>query len=116
MDCHYIFHHKYHTLSLHFSPIHIHFRTVTFVYKTLNGFTPLYMLDLFKLQTDVSTRVTRFNQKNKLYVPKYKLSVSRRSLSYNGSVQFNQLPCDTKERPSLKPFKCKAFKHFMQSV
>ncbi len=45
------------------------FRTVAIVYKTLNGFTPSYMLDLLKLQTDVSTRVTRLNQKNKLYVP-----------------------------------------------
>ncbi len=61
--------------------------------------------DLFKRQTDVSTRVTRFN------------------LSYNGPVEFNQvscdtqeLSCDTQECPSLKSFKCKDFKHFMQSV
>ncbi len=81
------------------------FRTVAIDYKTLNGLTPSYMLDLFKLQTDVLTRVTRFNQKNKLYVPKYKFC-----------VQFNQLPCDTQEYPSLKSLKCKAFKHFMQSA
>ncbi len=58
----------------------IKFRTVTIVYKTLNGLTPSNMLYLFKLQINVSARVTRFNQKIKLYL--YKLSVSRRSLSY----------------------------------
>ncbi len=35
-----------------------------------NDLTLLSMLDLFKLQTDVSTRVTRFNQTHTLYVPK----------------------------------------------
>ncbi len=66
--------------------------------------------------TDFITRITRFNHKNKLYVPKYKLCVSRKSLSYNGSIQFNELPCDTQKLPELNAFKRKTFKYFIQSV
>ena len=96
--------------------VRVKFRSATLVYKTLNGLTPSYMEGIFTNQSDVSVRTTRYSTNNKLHVPRRNLCVSRRSLRYIGSVEYNELPSDIQECNTLPSFKFKAYRHYMNSV
>ncbi len=91
----------------------VKFRSVTFVYKCLNGLTPDYMKDMFQKVSDVSQRTTRSSVNNQLYIPNRHLCVSRRALSYSGATLYNMLNDDIKSSVSLASFKHKAYKYFM---
>ncbi len=88
-------------------------RTSTLVYKSLNGFTTIYMANMLQKVANVSTRNTKSNQSNRLYVPNKDLCVSRRSLWYNGAILYNTLNSKIQECDSLGAFKYKFFKSFM---
>ena len=94
----------------------VSFRTATLVYKSLNDLTPPYMKELFVPLDQISSRNTRFSERNKLYIPKRNLCVSWRSLRYNGAVVFNSLPSHIQNCDTLSSFKNCSFKYFMQDV
>ncbi len=62
----------------------VKFRTVTKVYKTLQGLNRPYMSDMFKSVSEVSSQLTRSSQSNKVCVPCKDLCVSRRALRHSG--------------------------------
>ncbi len=80
----------------------VKFRTVTTVYKSLNGLTPDYMKNMFAKVSNITTRSTRLSTTNSLYIPK-------RNLHYSGATLYNT----TQSCSSLGSFKHRAFKHFM---
>ncbi len=91
----------------------VKFRTITLVYKSLNGLISIYMANMFQKVANVSTRNTRSSQSNMLYVPKSDVCNSRRSLSYNGVILYNTLNSKIQECDSLGAFKYKVFKSLM---
>ena len=94
----------------------VKYRTVTLVYKSLHDLVPAYMSDMFCNQSEVSTRATRYSLNNKLYVPRKNLCVSRKSLNYNGAIEFNKLPSQMQESNTLSSFKCQVFKYYLQQL
>ncbi len=69
----------------------VKFRTVTTVYKSLNGLTPNYMKNMFEKVSNITTRSTRLSTTNSLYIPKRNLCVSQRALCYSGVTLYNTL-------------------------
>ncbi len=88
-------------------------RTVTTVYKSLNGLTPDYMKNMFEKVSNITTRSTRLSTTNSLYIPKRNLCVSRRAVRYSGATLYKTLDSSTQSCSSLSSFKHTAFKHFM---
>jgi len=90
------------------------FMIATMVYKSLNGLTPAYISDMFKPLSSVFKRTTRNSSKHYLWVPtKYKLSITRKGLPYSGATIYNTLPEDIKTVKSIKLFKHKLHKYFL---
>ncbi len=54
----------------------VKFRTVTTVYKSLNGLIPDYMKNIFEKVSNITTRSTRLSTTNSLYIPKCNLCIS----------------------------------------
>ena len=73
-------------------------------YKAINGLVPKYLSNLFKSKNSVSQRVTRSTQNNDLYVPNYKLNLTRNGLAYSGATFNNILPSNIRNIRSLTSF------------
>ena len=61
------------------------YRIVCLTYKSLNGMTQDYLTNLFKPLSTVSQRQTRSTANMDLWVPSYKLSITRCELKYTGA-------------------------------
>ena len=72
------------------------------MFKTLNGFVPSYLKDLF-VTTDPKYKLR--NQENKLLLPKPRTNFSKNSFSYNGARLWNSLPTEIQTTVSLNKFK-----------
>ena len=89
------------------------FRSLIMVYKALNGLLPSYITNMFKYIANVTKRSTRSSSNGNLWVPNYKLTITRSSFSYNGAVIYNTLPQDIKLSESLRAFKKNLFKYLI---
>ncbi len=86
------------------------YRTVCLVYKSLNSMTPDYLTDMFKPLSTVSQQHTRSTTNMELWVPKYKLSMTRCGLKYSGAYFYNMLPPKIRSSSSFPAFKRRAHK------
>ena len=91
----------------------IMYRIVCLVYKSLNRMTPDYLTDMFKPLSMVSQRQTRSTANMDLWVPNYKLSISRCGLKYTGAHFYNMLPPEVRSSSSFPAFKRRAKKLFL---
>ncbi len=91
----------------------VKFRTVTTVYKSLNGLTPDAMKNMFEKLSNITTRSTCLSTTNSLYIPKRNLCVSRRAQHYSSAILYNTLDSSTQSSSSRSSFKYRDFKHFM---
>jgi hypothetical protein len=86
--------------------------TALLVYKSLNGISPDYLLDLFTYVRDISVYQTRSAVTSRLYVPKANKSIFLQSLQINGPTVWNSLPVNLHSCTSLDSFKYNLKKHF----
>ena len=84
------------------------------VYKALHNQLPSYICDSFRYVSDIHSRTTRESLKRDLYVrTRARLACYRHSLCYAGAEQWNYLPLNVREAPSVTIFKERYFKmHF----
>ncbi len=90
----------------------VKFRTVTTVYKSLNGLTPDYMKNMFEKVSNITTRSTCLRTTNNIYIPKRNLCVKRRALCYSATL-YKTLDSSTESCSFLSSFKHRAFKYLM---
>jgi hypothetical protein len=78
------------------------------VYKSLNGFVPDYLTEIFVDRSSV-TNYTLRDTRRKLALPQPRTNY----LSYSGSVLWNSLPVELRQSSSLRKFKsdCSNFIH-----
>ena len=89
----------------------IKLRTGTMVYKSIHNQTPSYLTEFFTEKSTVSCRVTRSSDNtDELYVPNFKLTVTRKTLRYNGAKYYNSLDNSIKSAKSAKSFKTMLYK------
>ena len=77
------------------------YRIVCLTYKSLNGMTPGYLTNLLKPLSTVSQRQTRSTANMDLWVPNYKLSITRCGLKYTGAHFYNMLPSEIRSSSSF---------------
>ena len=90
------------------------YRVAILVYKAVNNLSPDYLRSMFKPISSVSQCRTRSSSNMNLWVPNFKLSITRNGLQYNylESIQlviYNMLPPDIKSSGSLSIFKRKVY-------
>ena len=77
-------------------------------YKFFNNQEPIYMEDIFKMQS--TNRSSRFTHGSKLYLPLRKHDYGQNCLSYRGATIWNGLKAKIKNSKS-----CNSFKHSVKS-
>lgn len=65
----------------------------TLMFKTMNGYAPVYMSKMFTKTTDVHTYGLRRTQ-NGLFIPRPNSEAMKRSVSYRGALCWNNLTND----------------------
>ena len=76
------------------------------VCKSVNGFAPQYMSNLFTRNSARSSRSLR-NTKTDLRLPKKTYANGQKSFWYRGAKLWNSLPAETKQATSIAVFKKK---------
>ena len=79
-------------------------------YKILNKISPESLWDKFDQRSSHSTYATR-NCKD-LQIPKLKTELMRKSFQYSAVKNWNDIPVDIRETPSLNRFKKQLKVHF----
>ena len=79
--------------------------TLIWVYKILNGLAPKRLERLFTRISEVTHRLTRYNEGDKLYIPKPRLELTKKSFRYRAATLWNNLPEYIKTAPSIVHFK-----------
>ena len=89
-------------------------RTLTMVYKSLNGLAPPYMSEMFNPLVNVNKRVTRNSVKHhQLHVAKDKLEIRRKCVRHMGAMYYNDLPVEYREVNGVQDFKTKLYKDML---
>ena len=70
--------------------------------------TPDYLSDMFKPLSTVSQRQTKSTANMDLWVPNYKLSITRCGLKYTGAHFYSMLPPEIRSLSSFPAFKRRA--------
>ena len=89
------------------------YRVISLVYKSLNNLTPDYLSNMFKPLSAISQRHTRSTANMDLWIPNYKLTITRSELRYTGAYFYNMLPPDIRSSSSFQAFKRKAHELFL---
>ena len=76
-----------------------------FMFKIMTDLLPEKLKKNFKLVSEVSSRDTRHSTGHKLYVPKPRLELTKKSFIYNGAMLWNSLPDHVRYAPGLECFK-----------
>lgn len=84
------------------------------VYKCLNNLTPTYLTDTF-IQRNDSHRFQLRNHDVNLSLPKPKTDYMKRSFQYVGAKLWNNLDRDSRNASTLKSFKSKLVRSYMDS-
>ena len=85
------------------------YRVAILVYKDVNNLSPDYLSSMFKPVSSVSQCRTRSSSNMHLWVPNFKLSITRNGLQCNGAVIYNMLPPYIKSSGSLSICKPKVY-------
>ena len=78
--------------------------TATMVYKSLNGFVPMYFSNIFSRNSTRDTIYLR-NSENDLQMPLFKTANGQKSFAYHGAHLWNNLESEVNKAPSLFVFK-----------
>ena len=79
-------------------------------YKFSKGLAPKYMNDVFKRNSSLHQRHTRYSDESKLITPHRKYDYGQNCLSYRGATIWNSLEISIKEAKS-----CNTFKHLVKA-
>jgi len=84
-------------------PERVKYRQSQLVYKAVNGLASDYniMCALFTPISNISTRTTRSNEKDDLYVPKARINVFKNSIAVNGAHIWSELDSIIRNSNSL---------------
>ena len=85
-----------------------HQHTLTQVYKCLHGLAPRKICQQITKLTDMrdhGARQTRSVTSDKLFIPNYKLEITRGNFRYRGPMIYNMLDQEIKDSASLEGFK-----------
>ncbi|MCW4347252.1 MAG: hypothetical protein N0E48_28465 [Candidatus Thiodiazotropha endolucinida] len=86
-------------------PKRIQYHTCIMMYKSLNGMAPRYMTDLFCKVSEMHGRPLRSVNNELLRIPFSRTCYYDRSFAIQGAKQWNTLPLDLRNSPSLASFK-----------
>ena len=75
------------------------------MYKSLHNLAPSYMSNKFTYSYDIHNLDLRSTTNQTLHIPKPKLEIYRKSLSYSGPKLWNALPESVRNAPTLGSFK-----------
>ena len=81
-------------------------------FKILNGLSPPALGNKFTFIHDVSSKTTRQSQDLKLYIPKPRLELTKKSFVFRASALWNELPIHVRQCDSLNSFKIALDIHF----
>ena len=87
----------------------VKYGTAVMIYNTMHNTTPQYLRNIFK-QKDIK-RETRSTSKTNLYIPIPKRDVFKNSISYQGPLYWNSLPCFMKNSVTVNVFKKELYKY-----
>ena len=76
----------------------------TLMFKTMNGYAPVYMSSMFTKTTDVHTHGLRRTQ-NGLFIPRPNSEAMKRGISYRGALRWNNLTNDQRNASTIAQFK-----------
>jgi hypothetical protein len=76
----------------------------TLMFKTMNGYAPVYMSSVFTKTTDVHTHGLRRCQ-NGLFIPRPNSEAMKCSISYRGALRWNNLTNDQRNASTIAQFK-----------
>jgi hypothetical protein len=76
----------------------------TLMFKTMNGYAPVYMSSMFTKTADVHTHGLRRTQ-NGLFIPRPNSEAMKRSISYRGALRWNNLTNDQRNVSTIAQFK-----------
>ena len=74
------------------------------MYKIHNILSPLYLRQIFTNVSNIHTRNLR-NSESNCYIPRPRTEYAKGSLHYRGSVLWNKIPLEIRQRPNLNDFK-----------
>ena len=81
-----------------------HKQLAMMMYKIYNNLSPSYLRQTFTNTLNVHAHNPRNSEIN-CYVPRSRTEYTKSSLHYRGSVLWNKIPSEIRQRPSLKVFK-----------
>lgn len=92
----------------------IRFNVLVMIFKIKNGLTPQYLSDDITFVHEVHDINLRSNENFRL--PKYKTSITRNSIFYEGIKLYNGLPKAIKDITNLNTFKTKCKDYVMNET
>ena len=87
----------------------VKYRTAVMICNTIHNTTPQYLRNIFQ-QKDIK-RETRSTSKTNLYILITKRDVFKNSISYQGPLYWNSLPCFIKNSVTVNVFKKELYKY-----
>ena len=81
-----------------------HKQLAMMMYKIYNNLSPSYLRQIFTNTLNVHAHNLRNSEIN-CYVPRPRTEYAKGSLHYRGSVLWNKIPSEIRQRPRLKVFK-----------
>ena len=87
-------------------PDRVKYRKALLVFKSVKGLAPDYMCELFESVQMVSSRNTRSNARDDLYVPRARTQLFQSTLTISGANIWNKLSTAIRSCNSVADFKC----------
>ena len=75
-----------------------------FIYKTLNGFAPDSMLEMFEKQADIHQYSIKFANASGIFIPHRNLSKRQEAISCASARLWNEIPIEIRRAQSLETF------------
>ena len=85
------------------------------MYKSLNNLAPDYMIHLFSKVSESHSRNLRSVENDLLMIPFSKTRYYDRSFAIQGAKQWNSLPINIRNAPSLNSFKHNVKMHLLEN-
>ena len=82
-----------------------------FIYKELNNVHPERTNTIFRKVVNIDSYKTRSVTSNNLFIPRRNTQNFQKTMSYSGSVQWNEIPDEIRMTQTLEGFKGKFKKH-----
>lgn len=81
------------------------------MYKIANNIAPIYLTEMFQMRDSNNTTFNLRSVSNKNFtIPKPKLNIFKRSLSYSGALVWNSIPVEIKNADTIGSFVSKCLR------